>query len=420
MKKNSVRLLALFALLLMLPAFALADQFAVVKGGRLNLRQSPSAQSASLGKYDTGTWVKVLFGGGQTGFAQVQTMNGKTGYMHESYLDYGVGTANTGTVKYANGGYVNLRTGPALTYSVAMRVTSGSTITIVNDTNEWNYVMVTANGSSVWGYMHDSFIDRGYAGTAVVTTKNGGKVNVRSGPSSGYKSVGSLPSGTKVTVLLKGNNWYQISANGLTGFMSTGYLSGTGATLGSNTGSSASGTVSSTTAWVNNPKSTQVLNLREFASQSARSIGQYRNGTQVKVVSYGQTWCEVYVGTRHGYMMTRYLSFNGNYTQPTYPQNTPVYIYPTVTPTPTPLVEWITPKPQQTQTGPSAGTAGTLAVGAGSGSTMINVYKDAALTQIKATYAAGQKMTILQYDSSVCMILIGGEVGYVSTWNVNY
>ena len=417
MKKNMMRLLALCLLLAALPVLALADQFAVVKGGKLNLRQAPTTSSASLGKYASGTWVKVLYAGGQTGFAQVQTFDGKTGYMGENYLDFGV-SGNTGTVRYADGGYVNLRSGPALTYSVVTRINSGSTVTIVNDTNEWNYIMVTVNGTTLWGYMHDSFIDRGQASSAVVTTKNGGKVNVRSGPASSYKSVGSLPSGTKVTVLLKGNGWYQISGGGLTGFMSTSYLSGTGSTVGNNTGSS-SGTVSVTTAWVNNPKSTQVLNLREYASQSARSIGQYRNGTQVKVVSYGATWCEVYVGTRHGYMMTRYLSFNGAYNQPVYPQNTPVYVYPTVTPTPTPLVQYITPVPQQ-PAGPVAGTAGTLAVGAGSGSTLINVYRDAALTQIKAAYQAGQKMTILQYDASVCMILIGGEVGYVSTWNVNY
>ena len=411
--------MALLAIAMLLPAGVLADQFAVVKGGRLNLREYPSTQSASLGKYATGTWVKVLSSGGQTGFAQVKTLGGKTGYMAESYLNFGANT-NMGTVKYAAGGYVNLRSGPALTYSVVTRVNSGSAVTVVNDQNEWNYVMVTVNGTTQWGYMHDSFINRGEMTTAVVTTRNGGNVNVRSGPSSGYSSIGSLASGTKVNVLLKGNGWYQISANGITGFMSTGYLSGTGSTVGSNTGSS--GTVTSTTAYVNNPKSTQVLNLRETPSQSARSIGQYRNGTQVKVVSYGATWCEVYVGTRHGYMMTRYLSFNGSYLPPSYPQNTPVYVYPQNTPVPqnTPLVELITPVPQQSSSGPKAGTAGTLAVSAGSGASMINVYKDAALTQLKATYAAGQSMTILQYDTSVCMILVGGEVGYVSTWNVNY
>ena len=51
---------------------------------------------------------------------------------------------------------------------------------------------------------------------------------------------------------------------------------------------------------------------------------------------------------------------------------------------------------------------------------MINVYNEAALTSLKAAYPAGQSITILQYGASSCMILIGGEVGYVSTWNVNY
>ena len=85
-------------------------------------------------------------------------------------------------------------------------------------------------------------------------------------------------------------------------------------------------------------------------------------------------------------------------------------VYPTVTPTPTPLVQYITPKPQVQETGPKAGTRGTLAVGAGSGSTMINVYNESSLTSLKAAYPAGQSITILQYGASSCMILIGGEV----------
>ena len=315
-----------------------------------------------------------------------------------------------------------MRSGPGTDYPVTMRVTTGTQITVVNDSGEWDYIAVNSNGTTLYGYMYETYINRGQATTAVVSTKNGGKVNVRSGPSSSYSSVGSLPSGTKMTILLKGNDWYMISANGITGFMSTGYISGSGATVGNNTGSSSSGTVMSTTAWVNNPKSTQVLNLRETPSQSARSIGQYRNGTQVKVISYGSTWCEVYVGTRHGYMMTQYLSFNGSYTPPsyTYPQNPPQYFAtPVPMATPTPLIQYITPVPQAPET-PKAGTKGTLAVGAGSGATMINVYNESSLTSLKATYAAGQSITILQYGTSSCMILVGGEVGYVSTWNVNY
>ena len=399
---------------------------------------------------------------GGNGFAYVKTMDGKKGYMSSNYLTKAAAT-NTATVRYANGGYVNLRSGPALTYSVVARITSGTQVRVQNDSYEWNYVAATVNGQTLYGYMHDSFLDKA-AGTAVVSTRNGGKVNVRSGPSGDYSSIGKLASGTNMTVLLKGNGWYYISADGITGFMSTQYISGSGSTVGSNTGSSSSGSSSGVTnvsmAYVNNPKSTQVLNLREYASTDARSIGQYRNGTQVRVVAYGKTWCEVYVGTKHGYMMTKYLSFDGNYIKPAY-TSTPAYTYPGnqgqpgfpnfpgnqgqpgfpnfpnypsyPSATPTPLIQYITPKPKATATPqvtmqpsynvsntPHAGMYAWLAIAAGSSSSTINVYSNPELTQYKATYQPGQQVMVLSYGTNVSLILVGGEAAYVSTWHLNY
>jgi len=425
MKKNFVRVLALCLLLALLPALASADRFAVVKGGRLNLRQYPSTTSYSLGKYDTGTW--IIAGSESDGWYSVRTLGGKTGYMSAAYLDFGQYNGGA-TVKYANGGYVNLRSGPSTDASVIMRVTSGSTFYMQGNYSGWCYGYVYSGSQQVYGYMYETFLGSG-ASTSVVTTRNGGKVNVRSGPGSSYSSIGTLASGTQVNILLKGNGWYMISANGLEGFMSTQYLSGTGSTIGTNTGSGQ--TTTSMTAWVNNPKATQVLNLRETPSQSARSIGQYRNGTKVKVVSKGSTWCEVYVGTRHGYMMTRYLSFDGSYVQPSYPTypSYPVYTQPpyfatyvpTVTPTPTPLVQLITPKPQQSgPAAPKAGDTVTLAIAAGGSSNLITVYHDPSMTQAKASYAHGKQVMMLQYGTNSCMIYVDGGVAYVSTWNVNY
>ena len=426
MRKNLLRALALLALLVALPVMTLAAEYAVVKGGRLHLREYASSASRSLGLYDTGTWVELLENAGS--WYGVRMPDGKRGYMAQSYLNLG-STGNSATVRYASGNYVNLRSGPSLDYSVLMRVTSGTSITVVNDSYEWNYVAVPTSGTTVYGYMHDSLIDRGAVTTASVTTKYGGKVNVRSGPGSSYKSLGSLATGTRVTVLLRGNGFSKISGGGLTGYMANNYLTFTASGSGSSGSSGGTGGVTSTTAYVNNPRSTQVLNLREAPSQTARSIGQYRNGTQVKVVSYGSTWCEVYVGTRHGYMMTQYLSFTGSYIPPTYPTTTSVPSYPVITSIPSypittsvPSVPSVTSAPSTPSgsTGPAAGTAGTLAVSAGSGSTYINMYAESTLTTVKATYPAGQRMTILQYGSSVCMIMVGTEVGYVSTWNVNY
>lgn len=425
MKKNLARVLALCLVLALLPALALADRFAVVKGGRLNLRQYPSTTSYSLGKYDSGTW--VLAGSESNGWYQVKTLSGKKGYMSGAYLDFG-GYNGGSTVKYASGGYVNLRSGPSTDASIIMRVNSGSTFYMQGNYGGWCYGHVYSGSQQVYGYMYETFLSSG-SSTAVVTTQNGGKVNVRSGPGSSYSSVGKLASGTQVSILLKGNGWYMISANGLEGFMSTQYLSGTGSTIGSNTGA----TTTSTTAWVNNPRATQVLNLRETPSQSARSIGQYRNGTKVKVVSRGSTWCEVYVGTRHGYMMTRYLSFDGNYIAPSYPDysypsyNYPVYTQPpyfaTLAPTatPTPLIQYITPKPQQSSpAAPKAGDTVTLSIAAGGSSNLITVYHDPSMTQAKASYAHGKQVMMLQYGTSSCMIYVDGGVAYVSTWNVNY
>ena len=438
MRKNLLKTTAIAVLIALLPVIAFAADFAVVTGGRLNLRQYASTLSTSLGKYASGSWVE-LKGDGGSGFAYVKTMDGKKGYMASNYLSTAV-DENVATVKYANGGYVNMRSGPALTYSVLMRITSGTKVTIEDDSYEWNFVSVFHGGQIVCGYMHDSFLDRGVT-TSLVTTRNGGKVNIRSGPSGDYSSIGKLASGTTVTVLLKGNGWYYVSGGGMTGFVSTQYLSGSGSTIGNNTGSgstgstgsSSSGTTGVSIAYVNNPKSTQVLNLREYASQDARSIGQYRNGTQVRVVAYGNTWCEVYVGTKHGYMMTRYLSFNGSYIQPTYTQ-APSYVYPvypTITPTPTPLVQYITPIPVVTpkvtmqpsydvSNTPHAGMYAWLAISAGSSSSTINVYANPELTQYKATYQPGQQVMVLSYGTNVSLILVGGEAAYVSTWNLNY
>ena len=432
-----MRVLALCLLLALLPALALADRFAVVKGGKLHLRQYPSTSSYSLGKYDTGTW--VIAGTESGGWCEVKTLDGKRGYMSVNYLDFG--SRNGGvTVKYASGGYVNLRSGPSTDSSVVYRIPSGSVFHLQGNYGGWCYGHVNIGSQQLYGYMYETFLDAG-ATSAVVTTKNGGQVNLRTGPSSSYSVMGKLPSGTQVSVLLKGNGWYLISGGGYEGYMSTQYLSGTGSSQGSGSGM----TTTSQTAWVNNPKATQVLNLRESPSQNARSIGQYRNGTKVKVVARGATWCEVYVGTRHGYMMTKYLSFDGNYIKPSYPDysqpdynrpnnnypnhNYPVYTQPphyfataVPTATPVPQIPLITPNPGMSKlpNPPKAGDTVSLAIASGSSSSLITVYHDAAMTQPKASYAPGKQAMMLQYGTNSCMIYVDGGVAYVSTWNVNY
>ena len=387
--RTIARVTALLALLVLLPALALADSFAVVRGGQLNLRAQASASSQSLGRYGTGTWVRVnsyAIGG----WYAVTTMTGKSGYMDGRYLSFPAST-NDYTVRYANGGYVNLRSGPSMDASIIMRVTSGSTASVQGQYGDWCLVGISTQNGVVSGYMLASFLESATP-TSVVTTRNGGKVNLRSGPSSSYGSVGSLASGTRVSVLLKGNDWYYITGGGLTGFMSTSYLSGTGATVGSNTGSG--GTVTSQTAYVNNPRATQVLNLREYPSQAARSIGQYRNGTQVKVVSYGASWCEVYVGTKHGYMATNYLSFS-----------------------------YVPPASGGTgSTGGSTGGSNLVAYVTNPRSTQVLNLREYPSQDARSLgqYRNGTRVNVVTYGANWCEVYVGDKHGYMMTSYLNF
>lgn len=437
MKKKLALLLSLL-LFLMLSCLAMADEYAIVTNGRLNLRQSPTSSSASLGQYRGGTWIHLL-GQPINGWYPVSTPDGRTGYMYGTYLTF-TSNQSYGIVKYAQGGYVNLRSGPSLSSPIITQVTSGTSISILDDSYEWNYVSVSVYGNTYQGYMHDSLITRS-GDTATVVTRNGGKVNVRSGPSFSYSSIGSLSSGTKVNVLLKGTDWYWISGGGLTGFMSTSYLSGTGKS--SNYSSNTS--TSYTTAYVNNPRSTQVLNLRASASQSSRSLGQYKNGTKVRVVYKGNTWCEVYVGTKHGYMMTRYLSFNGNYLPPATVTSAPDYYsginyyqQPTITPTPIPYYQQsqpvapppvnsapanpapVNPAPAPANNTQQSTTSNVREITLVSTGGAISVYNDSGMTQLKTTYSAGKTGKLLSSGDKVCLVLIDNSVGYVATSNIAY
>ena len=55
-------------------------------------------------------------------------------------------------------------------------------------------------------------------------TVTANRLNVRSGPSTSYNIVGTLNNGENVEILSRDNNWYEVSANNLTGYVSASYI----------------------------------------------------------------------------------------------------------------------------------------------------------------------------------------------------
>ncbi len=310
--------LALAMLCVSVPGLALAgaEQYAVVSNtSYLNLRQGPSSGSTWLGRAFSGDWVRVL--GAEGNFYYVQIVSsGLYGYMSKNYLKIGStgGAGNTGVVNNPiSTQFLNLRQYPSYSAPVLGIYYNGTAFTILSSADGWYYV----NVNGVLGYFRSEYVrvsGGGSEGTAVIRTSNGGPLNLRSAPSASASVSGSFTNGRAVHVLLKGNTFWQVTIDGISGFMMSKYLTASG-------GGTTPANPPSTKGYavVKNPGSSQKLNLREQPSTSARIIAQYGNGIRMEVVSQGAEWCKVYgsASGNIGYMMTSYLTLHGLPSVPT-------------------------------------------------------------------------------------------------------
>ena len=124
---------------------------------------------------------------------------------------------------------------------------------------------------------------------AGLVTTSGGRLNVRSSPSSGGSVLTSLPNGSYVTLISKSGSWWKVEyAAGKYGYCHPDYIR-------------TAGTAASVTA--------SALNVRSGPSTSHSVSGYLHKGDAVIVLSENGGWSRVlYQGTKLGYVSAKYLS----------------------------------------------------------------------------------------------------------------
>lgn len=279
----------------------------------LTLFASDSLSSYPIENYPRGTRVRVISKGPDWTYVEV---GGYRGYMLTKYLTFDGGSGGTPTVSYATvnnpnpTSYLNLRSLPTKNSVSLGRYYNGKSVRILEYGKEWCYVEV----DGIIGYMMTMYLSfsgggsggggggsTGLIGYATVNTSS--RLNLRERPTTGSRSLGLYSYGVSVKVISHYNSeWCYVQVGGQYGYMATRYLN-----FGSGSGSGGGSTAR--TAVVNNPISTQWLNLRELPSKSSRVLGIYFNGTIVNVLEYGSIWCRVEINGIRGYMMTTYLRF---------------------------------------------------------------------------------------------------------------
>lgn len=273
--------------------------------------------------------------------------------------------ADTADSALIRGGALNLRQTPSLSAKVLGQFPTGTLVEIVEAGEEWHKVEVDGQA----GYMMAKFLNTAMGQTsATVRTNSGIGLNLREEPDMHGKIITSAPNKAHVTVLQRGKDWSRVSYNGREGFMSTGFLA-----------FAQESTISGKVAVVSNPKSTQVLNLRQTASLEAKVLGHYRNGAKVTIITAGETWHKVQTDDgKIGYMMAKYLQ-QTNETAPV--------------------------KPYQAR-----------AINVNGGS-YVNLRKGASLnSSVIRRIPVGQAVTVTEHGTDWCKVTADGVEGYMSSW----
>lgn len=122
-----------------------------------------------------------------------------------------------------------------------------------------------------------------------------GTLNVRSGPGTNYKIIGSLKDQTKVTVYTQTKNgWSEILYNKKKSFVSSKYL--------------RSASITSTAGVVELTSGT--LNVRSGPGLSYKKMGSLKNGSKITVYNRLKSgWSEIKYNNKKAYVSTKYIRF---------------------------------------------------------------------------------------------------------------
>ena len=255
-----------------------------------------------------GSWTKVTYGG-------------QTGWVHNAYLQKETTNkpatpvpAPTEVTTATTKANLNLRSAKSTKTTVLTTIPKGKTVTVLKVEGSWSQVKY----GSRTGYVASTYLTTS-ASTATpekpastpedsvkgtyVTTAN---LNVRQGAGIGYALVTTIPNGTTVQASKKTGDWYYVTYNGKSGYVSAGYLKQTTtsptAPVTPNDGDAGAGN-----AEVDYVVNTPSLNVRASASTNATIIGSVKAGETLRVVQTSNGWHQIYIGNTTGFVSSDYV-----------------------------------------------------------------------------------------------------------------
>lgn len=156
-----------------------------------------------------------------------------------------------------------------------------------------------------------------YAQQTTMYSADSDVVNIRSGPGTDADIVGTLAAGGKVTVTGETSGWYQVSVNGVTGYIRKDFLTSTQTTTPSTTSAANSTSDSASAAEIASASNyssastlytTDGVNVRANPGTGSGVLATLGAGSAVTVIGETDNWYIVSTGSGKGYISKSYLS----------------------------------------------------------------------------------------------------------------
>lgn len=393
--------------------------------GSLNMRAQASAGSQILTTIPRGALVEVTQEGAT--WCGVR-YNGISGYSMTCFLTFtdggsatpSVPEGGTTAVVTTQSGSLNLREQARSGSAILTRIPQYATIAVHERGAEWCHV--TYNG--VTGYVMTVFLtfqdepmpdlpddseQGGETGDepdandpnepivtpepggdnalyAVVTTVSG-SLNLRRDALPGSPVLARIPKGTTIRIDEKLSAWSRTSYGGQTGYVMNTYL-----TFHQGQPEISAGTTAVVTT------ASGSLNLRTEPSLSGGVIARIPQYATINVQQRGDSWCYVVYNDTIGYVMTSYLTFDGDSVQP-----------------PSDGASEPDSGDNSTNTG-SDGAGGTMTAYVQTESGSLNLREQpGSAYRVLRTIPRGTAVTVLSYGDPWCQVIYGGVEGYVMT-----
>ena len=290
--------LATLAMIPMTANNAYASNIGTVTASSLNVRSGPSTSYTVVTTVKKNDKVNILQS--SNGWYKIETSSGKQGWVSSSYISASNSNTNNSTnnntqsnIAIVNTDGLNFRNGAGTSYSIIKVLNKGEKVEVISESNGWSKV----KHDSRLGYVASQYIDKATTNYTIKEVNTDG-LNVRTGPSTSYATIGKLNKGTRVEVISESDGWSKINYKNTTAYVATRYLD------------KKSTNTEDTTQQYKEIKvvNTDGLNVRKGPSTSYESIGKIDKGTSVEVISESDGWSKINYKNTTAYVATRYLN----------------------------------------------------------------------------------------------------------------